>query len=62
MPHQCAHWFAMTCRRKDVCAVARTWDAMTCRRWAGVRGCRDVWREDMRKLGRCVRGKDAMTC
>ena len=27
-----------------------------------MRGCKDVWREDMRKLGRCVRGKDAMTC
>ena len=30
LPHQCAHWFAMTCRRKDVCAGARTRRAMTC--------------------------------
>ena len=32
LPHQCAHWFAMTCRRKDVCAGARTLLAMTCKR------------------------------
>ena len=25
-------------------------------------GCKGIWREDMRKLGRCVRGKDEMTC
>ena len=24
LPRQCAHWLAMTCRRKDVCAGART--------------------------------------
>ena len=32
LPRQCAHWLAMPCRRKDVCAGARTRRAMTCRR------------------------------
>ena len=44
LPHQCAHWFAMTCRRqKGVCAckdVARK----VRRNLPGVSECRDVWR------------------
>ncbi len=39
MPHQCAHWFAMTCRRKDVCAGARPFGAQGVRN-AGA--CRRV--------------------
>ena len=43
LPHQCAHWFAMTCRRqKGVCAckdVARK----VRRNLPGVSECRDVW-------------------
>ena len=30
LPHQCAHWFAMTCRRKDVYAGARTFPPCHC--------------------------------
>ncbi len=39
LPHQCAHWFAMTCRRKDVCAGARMFGAQGVRN-AGA--CRRV--------------------
>ena len=42
MPHQCAHWFAMTCRRKDVCAGARTLLAMTCKRLPRCYVCKRV--------------------
>ena len=35
---------------------------MTYRGWRRACGCKGIWREDMRKLGRCVRGKDEMTC
>ena len=35
---------AMTCRRKDVCAGARTWGARACRRRGGLRGCKGGWR------------------
>ena len=49
MPHQCAHWFAMTCRRqKGVCAckdVARK----VRRNLPGVSVCKDAGRNDMRK-------------
>ena len=55
LPHQCAHWFAMTCRRqKRVCGckdVVRN----DMQKEGRVRGCKDVARNDMQKEGR-VRG------
>ena len=52
------HWFAMTCRRKDVCAGARTWRAMTCKRRKRFCGCKDVWRDNMQRG--CSHDKNAL--
>ena len=36
LPHQCAHWFAMTCKRRVRFCGCKGWFARTSRRWAGV--------------------------
>src|SRR5699024_165464 len=55
LPHQCAHWFAMTCRRKDVCAGARTGFAMACRRKDVCAGARTFGAQGVRNAGACRR-------
>ena len=49
-----ASLLAMTCRRKGVCAGARTWGARACRRRGRVRRCKDVGREGVQKAGACA--------
>ena len=40
MPHQCAHWFAMTCRNMRRACVCK--DAMICNNLPGACGCKDA--------------------
>ena len=55
LPRQCAHWFAMTCRRqKRVCGckdVVRN----DMQKEGRVRGCKDAVRNDMQKTEACQR-------
>ena len=55
MPHQCAHWFAMTCRGEQGVCVCK--DAVHDDMQKGARclACKDVICNNMQKGARCLR-------
>ena len=45
MPHQCAHWLAMTCRRQKGVCVCKDVARNAMQKEGRVRGCKDVARK-----------------
>ena len=58
MPHQCAHWLAMTCRRQKRVCGCKDAARNDMQKEGRVRGCKDVARNDMQKEGRVRVCKD----